>query len=177
MLTSPPPQETIEGVDGHSAPVGAEVMYYWGTIVIRLCFGSFVVAILVGAFNKVSGNLAEEEKRLERSTKLPEGYFEQSDVAGPGVPVSQLSMSVQRACEGIGYVTAFPAFTTLHGTPLPRLIASFKEEIEVKDAEKANQEKEIFINADELDMLCGSPHTSKMLLDRYGVKVESKMAV
>ena len=27
-------------------------MYYWSTIVIRLAFGSFIVAILVGAFNQ-----------------------------------------------------------------------------------------------------------------------------
>ena len=54
MLTAPPPEQFSEGIDGTASPVGSELMYYWSTIVIRLCFGSFVVAILVGAFNKVT---------------------------------------------------------------------------------------------------------------------------
>ena len=40
---------------------GAELLFYWSTFVIRLCFGSFIVAILVGAFNKV---VASEARRV-----------------------------------------------------------------------------------------------------------------
>ena len=32
---------------------GTGVLYLWATLVMRLCFGSFTTAILVGAFNKV----------------------------------------------------------------------------------------------------------------------------
>ena len=159
MLTAPPPKETIEGVDGQSAPVGAEVMYYWGTIVIRLCFGSFVVAILVSAFNKVSSALNQEESTRERRMELPNQYSQ--------------SLSFQRswkvAIDAIGYVTAFPAFTTLHGTPVPRLIKEFKDKIDSVELEdEESKEKEIFVTADELEEIVGS-ETTELLLDRYGV--------
>ena len=53
MLTAPPPQENTEGDMLRSQHNGAQLLFYWSTIIIRLCFGSFIVAILVSAFNKV----------------------------------------------------------------------------------------------------------------------------
>lgn len=50
---------------------GALLMYYWCTFFVRLVFGSFTVAILVGSFNSVKAELAKEAK--ERKS-LPEGY-------------------------------------------------------------------------------------------------------
>ena len=38
---------------------------------IRLCFGSFIVAILVGALNKVIASESTEEKRAARDQSMP----------------------------------------------------------------------------------------------------------
>ena len=46
LLTAPPPQSNTEGAIMESQPEGAELLFYWSTFVIRLCFGSFIVAIL-----------------------------------------------------------------------------------------------------------------------------------
>ena len=53
MLTAPPSRDGTEGSAAEATGMGTEVMYYWSTLVVRMCFGSFIVAILVGAFNKV----------------------------------------------------------------------------------------------------------------------------
>ena len=58
-------------------------MYYWSTLVIRLGFGSFIVAILVGAYNKVVAQEQSEELEAAQEGRtgadslpemLPEGY-------------------------------------------------------------------------------------------------------
>ena len=65
ILTAPPPAETVESAT-YGATAGASLLlYYWSTFVLRLAFGSFIVAILVGAFNKVA---ARDEERARRRT-------------------------------------------------------------------------------------------------------------
>ena len=55
IITSPPPKENLEKEDALFAnKQGTGVLYLWSTLVMRLCFGSFTTAILVGAFNKVA---------------------------------------------------------------------------------------------------------------------------
>ena len=45
---------------------------------LRLAFGSFIVAILVGAYNKVIQDEAESERERERDLSLPPGYEDRS---------------------------------------------------------------------------------------------------
>lgn len=61
MLTSPPPLEVIHVTQ---SPVGAITLYYWTTAVIRLTFGSFVIAVIVGSFNHTRLELMKEKEKL-----------------------------------------------------------------------------------------------------------------
>uniref|UniRef100_A0A7S3ET47 Uncharacterized protein n=1 Tax=Haptolina ericina TaxID=156174 RepID=A0A7S3ET47_9EUKA len=79
MLTAPPPASDSEGPKARAAGMGTELMYYWSTLVVRLCFGSFIVAILVGAFNKVMASEASEKADTERDSSLPDGFVDASD--------------------------------------------------------------------------------------------------
>ena len=102
-LFAPPPPSITEDESQEASLPGSELMYYvstsgcdpnprpllqpadervfgsrfsqWGTLVIRLGFGSFIVAILVGAFNKVSC-----------SAPCPKAYFH------PSLPYPSLSI-------------------------------------------------------------------------------------
>ena len=67
VLTAPP---STEGPIFEHTNLGAQLMYYWSTFVLRLAFGSFLVAILVGAFNKATVSLAADKA----SMRLPRGF-------------------------------------------------------------------------------------------------------
>ena len=64
MLTAPPPQANSEGEIAESQRSGSMLLFYWSTLSIRLCFGSFIVAILVGALNKVRSVARQQEVLL-----------------------------------------------------------------------------------------------------------------
>jgi len=51
--------------------VGTLLLYYWCTFFMRLVFGSFTVAVLVGAFNRANADLLKSKKDQKR---LPIGY-------------------------------------------------------------------------------------------------------
>ena len=82
MLTAPPPQENTEGEEREAQAVGSELLFYWSTFVIRLCFGSFIVAILVGAFNKVVADEKDMKNDEERDQSLPVGYVDAFEMDG-----------------------------------------------------------------------------------------------
>ena len=56
-----------------------QLLFYWSTFVIRLCFGSFIVAILVGAFNKVVVSEIGIRRTHKRDESLPTGYHDAAD--------------------------------------------------------------------------------------------------
>ena len=68
MLTSPP---ILEDSHLRQSPVGTLLLYYWCTFFMRLVFGSFTVAVLVGAFNRANADLLKSKKDQKR---LPIGY-------------------------------------------------------------------------------------------------------
>lgn len=73
-LTAPPGAETVEPEAFVAVGQSTTLLYFWSTIVFRLAFGSFIVAILVGSFNKVVALELEHEAKLKREMSLPSGY-------------------------------------------------------------------------------------------------------
>jgi hypothetical protein len=57
----------------------SQLLFYWSTFVIRLCFGSFIVAILVGAFNKVVSSEIAIRRTQRRDESLPSGFHDAAD--------------------------------------------------------------------------------------------------
>jgi len=79
LLTTPPPRSNAEGSEMEAVGAGSQLMYYWSTLVMRLCFGSFIVAILVGAYNKVVGQEQTENNDAARDASLPQGFVDAGD--------------------------------------------------------------------------------------------------
>ena len=67
MLTAPP---RIDQAHLIQSEVGTLFLYYWGTGLFRLMFGSFVTAILVGTFNSTKGAIEKEVKDATMETHL-----------------------------------------------------------------------------------------------------------
>jgi len=87
VLTAPP---STEGPIFEHTNLGAQLMYYWSTFVLRLAFGSFLVAILVGAFNKATVSLAADKA----SMKLPRGFT----LVGRPAPFCTAALRVVNYC-------------------------------------------------------------------------------
>jgi hypothetical protein len=87
VLTAPP---STEGPIFEHTNLGAQLMYYWSTFVLRLAFGSFLVAILVGAFNKATVSLAADRA----SMKLPRGFT----LVGRPAPFCNSALRVVNYC-------------------------------------------------------------------------------
>ena len=68
MLTTPPPLESSHVTQ---SVTGALVLYYWTTFLIRLTFGSFVIAVIVGSFNTTRAKI---EKEISDYNMLPDGW-------------------------------------------------------------------------------------------------------
>jgi len=68
LLTSPP---EMDADHMRQSLAGEVLLYYWATFIMRLVLGSFMVAVLVGAFNTVRGRIATE-KTMRRA--LPADY-------------------------------------------------------------------------------------------------------
>ena len=160
MLTSPPPPEATEGVDGDSSPVGSELMYYWGTVVMRLCFGSFVVAILVGAFNKVGQQFINERKITERNTTLPAGYK---------------SLNAPSAILRVKSLLEYIVTGELFQSSVPRLRRQVEDKISQIEtcgddsAQAKALESQLMIDVIEAETLMG-PRAVARLIERYGAK-------
>ena len=156
MLTAPPPPENTEGTIIEAQKSGSEVLFYWSTVVIRLCFGSFIVAILVGAYNNVVTKEEKEVGHIERDESLPLEYVDCSRA------------SIGRAlCVFSEYV----AFTSLYGLRGPRLVRFLEEHIAMAEIEGGARAKEgqIMIGASELSELLGDEPAHR-LLDAYGAR-------
>lgn len=79
LLTVPPPTNVVETANYAATPRASHLLYYWSTFVLRLAFGSFIVAILVGAFNKVTAREAADKKAHAAFLALPPGYSDASE--------------------------------------------------------------------------------------------------
>ena len=161
MLTAPPSQENTEGRQKEAQPGGSELLFYWSTFVIRLCFGSFIVAILVGAFNKVVVNEQERALDRQRDASLPPGYE----------PPPDLSSSRSTCARLTAFANYF--FTArLYGSTGPRLTRSIEAQIaltELADPTGATTEEQIMLSEEELTEVVGGGPARQLLL-RYGAR-------
>ena len=157
MLTAPPPQSNTEGEIFESQERGAELLFYWSTFVIRLCFGSFIVAILVGAFNKVVGNEAEAKRTHKRDESLPSGFVSAADRSG---------------CERVLQFGDFFLTARLFGSYEPWLIQALETQIaltECEDETEQAKKEQLMVSAGELAELVGA-RPAVLLLSAYGAR-------
>ena len=157
MLTAPPPQANTEGAVFQSQESGAELLFYWSTFVIRLCFGSFIVAILVGAFNKVVANEAEHQREAIRDASLPPGYVDTAPADG---------------CHTLATFTDFFFTARLYGSYEPRLVAALETQIaltELEDTTGAAKGKQLMVNASDLAEMVGD-QPALLLLESHGAE-------
>ena len=157
MLTAPPPQSNFEGTQMEAQRQGSELLFYWSTIVIRLCFGSFIVAILVGAFNKVIASEAAEREAVERDASLPPDY----------VDCSKRSIGYRLWVFG-----RYVASGHLYGIWGPELIDTLEGHVAVMEAEDvtgAAAEEQLMLSPVALSQLVGDA-TAAELLSAFGAK-------
>lgn len=156
MLTAPPPPSNTEGVIFESQEQGAELLFYWSTFVIRLCFGSFIVAILVGAFNNVVASEAAKAKDNTRDATLPPNYVDASDAEG---------------CARLRSFIDFFLTARLYGSYEPRLVQALEAQIELTESEDASaKEQQLMVSANELVELVGARPAS-LLLGAHGARL------
>jgi len=161
MLTAPPPAANTEGEKIESQEGGAELLFYWSTVVIRLCFGSFIVAILVGAFNKVVASEAAVAADAQRDASLPPGYVDASE---------------RTSCGQFGVFCNFFATARLYGSYEPRLLQALETQIrltELADASGGAKSAQLMVNAAELAELVGT-NPAIQLLRSYGAAPASQ---
>ena len=155
MLTAPPPQENTEGDEIEAQAVGAELLFYWSTFVIRLCFGSFIVAILVGAFNKVIADEKANTDDVQRDQSLPPGFVDASDT---GSYFSQI----------VGFGHYFFS-SKLFGCHAPALAERIEQQIvltEAMDETGTAIEQQLMIGPTQLSELVGPAAARTLLLSR-----------
>ena len=99
---------------------GAELLFYWSTFVIRLCFGSFIVAILVSAFNRVVEAEAEAKQTLKRDASLPPQFVDASQ---------------QSSCERAWQFFDFLLTARLYGSYETRLERALETQIALTECE------------------------------------------
>ena len=155
MLTAPPPAANTEGAVIASQRQGAELLFYWSTFVIRLCFGSFIVAILVGAFNKVVTNEAQQRIDEQRDASLPRGFVDGEE---------------RHSCRRLAVFLDFFLTSRLYGSYEPRLIVALETQIalmEMEDESGAAKLTQLMINAEKLADIVG-PRPALLLLRAHG---------
>ena len=81
-LTAPPPDSTNEPEPFLAIEASTFLLYFWSTFTMRLAYGSFIVAILVGAFNKVIEQEEIIHEEAKRDASLPEGFIDTSNGHG-----------------------------------------------------------------------------------------------
>ena len=77
-LTAPPPATRVEPEAFQAIGLSDGLLYYWSTFTFRLAFGAFIVAILVGAFNRVIELEKVHNERVARDMSLPPRYVDRS---------------------------------------------------------------------------------------------------
>ena len=151
MLTAPPAFGTIE-TEHYSATGGAaHLLYYWSTFVLRLAFGSIIVAILVGAFNKV---LEREARRSDLA--LPPAGCIASNAYGPLTRMKAVALYVitSRSFGDFGSRTALVLEDHV------KLIDSF---------DRSGERDEIMLGIAELDSLVGI-RVARQLANTFGLR-------
>jgi len=157
MLTAPPPADYTEGPFQDAQREGSELLFYWSTIVIRLCFGSFIVAILVGSLNKVMVSEKTESAIVERDASLPDGF----------VSASTVSWSLRATI-----FSRYLAFTTLYGLRGPTLVRRLEHQVdqmEEADVSGHLEFEQLMVPAPTLVELVG-PSSAMQLLEAYGAR-------
>jgi len=158
MLTAPPPKHNTEGEILVSQQSGATLLFFWSTFVIRLCFGSFIVAILVSAFNKVVADESASKQNLKRDASLPSEYHDASDIS---------------TLESIGHFTDYFLTARLHGSYEPRLVAAIETQIalvEMRDRTGAARRTQLMLPEVELVEVVSGADTAALLLRAYGAR-------
>ena len=123
---------------------------------MRLCFGSFVVAILVGAFNRVTQKLALEEKDRVRNYSLPDEYV----FAGDRSPVVRVGSLIKYIFTGV-----------LFDSHVPRMRRAVEEKVhhmELDGGESAGDEQLMLSSQDAEDLV--GVRVAARLIERYGAK-------
>ena len=165
MLTAPPPQQNTEGKIFQSQEKGAELLFYWSTFVIRLCFGSFIVAVLVSAFNKVVSNEAATKQTQIRDASLPPGFTDATHPTG-----------CESACDFADYF-----FTArLYGSYEPRLVNSIETQIaltEFQDETGTAKKEQLLVDVDELAEMVGDKPALLLLRDHGVVELQAERAL
>jgi len=192
MLTAPPPAANTEGEKIESQEGGAELLFYWSTVVIRLCFGSFIVAILVGAFNKVIASYWPFMTFHATFHRLPLTFhrfprsFDQvvaSEAAvaadaqrDASLPPGYVDASERTSCGQFGVFCNFFATARLYGSYEPRLLQALETQIrltELADASGGAKSAQLMVNAAELAELVGT-NPAIQLLRSYGAAPASQ---
>ena len=138
-----------------SQPAGSVLMYYWSTLTIRLAFGSFIVAILVGAFNKVMASEEEEKRIIARDKSLAPNMYDDS-----------MSTVLSRAVDSTGYFltgSIYSANEVLLIQELQRAIQELEEE------DPRNNEVQLIMPEKQVIALFGE-RPAERLLRRYGAR-------
>ena len=155
MLTAPPPRENTEGEILRSQHGGAELLFYWSTFVIRLCFGSFIVAILVSAFNKVVANEAEAKATLTRDASIP----------------PEFSATDRRTfCESVCHFIDFLLTARIYASYEPRLTGAIETKIarvEMEDDSGTAKKEQIVIAEEDLGSIVGT-RPAALLIRAHG---------
>ena len=161
LLTAPPTSGGIEEANYAATAGASQLIYYWSTIVMRLAFGSFIVAIMVGAFNKV----AEREllKGKSRALALPLGYTDASSAS-----------SLSRVWAVALYIPTSRAYA-MDGATLMQVLQDAIRLVESLDSFESGQraeqraEEPIMIGHAELSSLVG-PIPARLLMEAFGTR-------
>jgi hypothetical protein len=163
MLTAPPAQENTEGRQKEAQPEGSELLFYWSTFVIRLCFGSFIVAILVGAFNKAVATEATTAEEMERDRSLPADYEQPPDSSGE-----------RAVCARLRRFTGYFFTSSLYATrPAARLLAILEAQVALAEVSDPTGHRvkgeQVMLPADELRAAVGD-EPARLLLAQHGAR-------
>ncbi len=153
MLTAPPIAANTEGVALQAQKSGAELLFYWSTFVIRLCFGSFIVAILVGAFNKVVQQERSGQHDRDRDASLPANYEDAAECS-----------TCERMVHFVQYLFTFRSY----GSFGPWLITRLETQIDLSEhADPDAKEQQLMLTSTELAALTGA-RPADLLLHFHG---------
>ena len=174
------------------ASLTGQLLFYWSTVVIRLCFGSFIVAILVGAFNKVIASYWPFMTFHATFHRLPLTFhrfprsFDQvvaSEAAvaadaqrDASLPPGYVDASERTSCGQFGVFCNFFATARLYGSYEPRLLQALETQIrltELADASGGAKSAQLMVNAAELAELVGT-NPAIQLLRSYGAAPASQ---
>ena len=116
-----------------------------------MCFGSFIVAILVGALNKVIANEEREIAEIQRDESLPVGYV---NAGGSSV------------CWRITAFLHYVLSTKLYGIHGPKLVRRLEEQVarfEHADESGVAATEQLMLNAQQCVRILGEKPAARLL--------------